>query len=676
MVVASKILTVSYGTFSCTLEGFDDPFSTMKAIAEYFRDLASEDRYFGAEPPTPDAEMLNRIAEREIQRRVETRFSETGIVLRAQEILAPEVAVAEPVAAAVVAPAAPEVAAEPAVLPDALEQVEEDAIAAKLARIRAAVSESQRLAAEVAELAPAEAMAEMTSGEPVSELTVALAADASEEPSPDTSPEIEAAVLEAVAEPEAEADESLLLSVLTAVSDQPEPVEVEPTQLIGAEPETDPALLAAASAPVPDDLSQRAQRRAARVARGLSLTAVTDAATEAELPAFKAALFEETRIDAPEIEEIAAEAPETVVADDLPEMPGDDALTADDAFAMQGADDLGLQILMPENDAEVAKVDAEVVQADPEAEAQDDAAQIAATIAALMPQSATAEPQAAPAVIAEAAPEDAVPDQAADAEPVLVLRPSRPVDAEPAEADLSRLLSETNSKLEGSESRRRFSAIAHLKAAVAATLAERRLGGAKPESEPESDLGNYRKDLSQAVRPRTAPVETKAATPRPARPEQRPAPLVLVSEQRIDRSGETLAPATALIRPRRVSAAMLAHPAAPTIVAMDDDDDDTPLSPAEAKNFADFAESLGASGLADLLEAAAAYTSSVEGRPHFSRPQIIKKVVAVAQDNGYSREDGLRSFGMLLRQGKIAKVKRGQFAITSASRFYTKARRA
>ena len=82
---------------------------------------------------------------------------------------------------------------------------------------------------------------------------------------------------------------------------------------------------------------------------------------------------------------------------------------------------------------------------------------------------------------------------------------------------------------------------------------------------------------------------------------------------------------------------------------------------------------MGATELPDLLEAAAAYSAFVEGRREFSRPQLMRRVASYEQET-FTREAGLRSFGQLLRQGKIQKLKRGQFTITDETRFTPEAR--
>jgi hypothetical protein len=127
------------------------------------------------------------------------------------------------------------------------------------------------------------------------------------------------------------------------------------------------------------------------------------------------------------------------------------------------------------------------------------------------------------------------------------------------------------------------------------------------------------------------------------------------------------------VLPRRVTSGNL---------ALDDDEDieadegvDSENIFANSRSFAEFAERLGATELPDLLEAAAAYTACIEGRPHFSRPHLMRHVAAIAEDVDANREDGLRSFGQLLRTGKIEKVKRGQFAITDHSHYLAEARR-
>ena len=252
--------------------------------------------------------------------------------------------------------------------------------------------------------------------------------------------------------------------------------------------------------------------------------------------------------------------------------------------------------------------------------------------------------------------------------------PTRLPQAETDEASMDRLMEKANSELEEPQTKRRRSAIAHLKAAVLATVAERRanLRGLRPEDSQREDP--YRKDLDQAMRPAA----------------EKPAPLVLMPTARIDRRVEAapvstapnLAPAIHPVRPRRVSAAAasLAERPAYTPPAFSPEEDE--LAALEVSNvfeenpnqsFEEFAERIGASSLQDMIEAAGAYLTLVKGHGAFTRPELFQQLASVGAET--SREDGLRGFGRLLREGRLTKTQAGLYALTETSPMLAHAKR-
>jgi hypothetical protein len=711
MIGASKILTVSYGTFSCTLEGFDDPFNTMKAIAEYFRDLAADDRYFGAEPPTPDAAMLSRIAEREIHRRVEAKVDDTGVVLRAAETPTPQ----------------PMPAPQPAPAPGLLA---EESVAAKLQRIRSAVARSAALAAA----APAPVIEDAVVADEDDSTPFPPAAD----PTESLRDQWEAIDMAAeAAQDEAEATEALstesdlrevfetvvVPEVVTEATPEPE---IEVADL--AQPDIDAELPEDFAEPTRDDLPEDSAPEAATTAEDDALIASLSQTYEpAEDRADEQAAIEDEAVDA-QMSSVLASLSDTVATpsdedtDDQIAVPADVTPHAEAAIDADEDDEDLDAALAAALDAPLTQVarpvppvednyddefedlaDAAPANWQDASDTQDDAADAVAAEDRLMPYSDDvpdpapaawpADPEA-PAAQAEAAPELSDKLRRARARVIKVRRPEpliltneAPVitEAAPAEddadagrrsegegrtileatakgdEDVSRLLRQTNTEMEGPESKRRMSTLAHLKAAVAATVAELRAPSPAAGTGEPSRLDRYRADLAKVVRPRR---------PDDREPTERPAPLVLVSEQRIDRPSNTDASPTRVM-PRRVSAGNLA------VETVEDSAAETEADNifASSRSFAEFAERLGATELPDLLEAAAAYTACIEGQPSFSRPQLMRHVSAVTPDTDAVREDSMRSFGQLLRQGKIEKVKRGQFAITDTSYYLAEARR-
>lgn len=583
MMSNNKVLTVSYGTFSCTLEGFEDSFGAMKAVAEYFRDLAADDRFFGAEPPQPDAEMIAQIAARQSATQVEGRRDGDGYVLRAHDT-----------------------AATSALSSTATE-----------APMQATVSAPETMAPQTELMEPEDPEENIFD-------TAALHADA------DSSMEATAfarAPSERVEENifsdmDAEEDEEIILSATLTTNDAQADFDEDYDDAEVAEtPSQHQAPRMAAPhpdiVPQPESIAAKLQRIRAVVADD--------------------AMVAETNYDEDEHAEdgeaqqvdpnLVAEATETASASFLTETnDAPDDASHDDAriaevlanfsISAEAADHAEAPLVLSAEDAVSAPTDNFSMTDANFTSVAYDAAEAVSENPESTNEQATPAPQHTPLVAASTG--------------TAALRLTNASAI--AENDLDRLMAEADNQMDEPEGSDRRATFSQLRAAVAATNADDDI----EEVQGLSDDAAYRHDLEQAVKPRR-PVARAART---ERPDLRPAPLQLVAEQRIDVNDRAAGP----VKPRRV-----VPDAAP---AAD-----------QASDFEDYAAERGATELPALLEAAASYLSFVEGMPQFSRPQLMSKVRQVKKEE-FNREHGLRSFGQLLRIGKIEKIKGGRFTVS------------
>lgn len=600
----------------------------------------------GQSPPAPDVQMLAKIAEREITRRVDASTTDGGIVLRAQQAPAPamppQVIRPDPIQVAA-ASVAPKVAMESAYMADMDQEFETahsdatasdaelvagleaeetvssplvasgqatlaqsvpadiapehtahpdaQSVAAKLQRIRAVVGQSDT--PEAAEYNEDQYAPEMPNIADAETMDIDISQDAGFE-----------AELEEIAEPMPPiADEPKKLDTAVDMSDAA-PIDAA---------EDDDALLSSLTAkmalPAPDvedhlnDTQESAKESVDPIASDAEMLA-TPADTK---PVIRAQVLRLRKSDLPQDEPVEASADSfAFVEDDLEDGYDEDVL---DVAKLDGFEDL---------DAITAPTETSLSE-DEEADLMDELAEV--------------ERDFSPKAPALEAPEQ-------DA-PVEKIRNSLP---ETDDSTLSHILDQTDQELNEPEGNRRRNAIAQLKAAVATTEAARQLGD---HTDPDTQVEDaFRGDLDEVVRPRR-PARVEKPVERTARP--RPGPLKLVASQRVD-TPDAAPISDVAVAPRRVAAPI------------------EQVSIATASNFAEFAENMGATALPDLLEAAAAYTAFVEGSEDFSRPQIMKKV-QLTSDVEFSREDGLRSFGTLLREGRISKVRNGRFQVSDETRF-------
>ena len=188
--------------------------------------------------------------------------------------------------------------------------------------------------------------------------------------------------------------------------------------------------------------------------------------------------------------------------------------------------------------------------------------------------------------------------------------------------ELPRLLRKADEQMSEPENSRRRNALAHLRAAVMSTLADKAAG--LNTGKHGNDSVAYKNDLVQAFSNNASATGELSDAPKDP-------PLQLVAEQRVD-----------------LDMPLKSFTTAPTEIF---------------ESFSDYAEAVGAHSLEQKLEAAASFLQNVKGMEKFSRPQLMGTVRQENPDE-FSRERGLQTYGQLLRSGKIVRVEEGYFEMS------------
>ncbi|MEO1639219.1 MAG: hypothetical protein AAFU41_08230 [Pseudomonadota bacterium] len=696
-----QILDVSYGKFSCRLEGFEDSVETMKLVVGYFHELAGHEDFMDMELQAPDMATLQELTEEHAEGDVAITEEDGQIRLTVEESAEEDDDASEDLSAAdfeevedledvaddaagaesdddlmdddaafasdleEVAEAVDETEPTSDEM-DALDPLDDDAsVADKLNHIRSVVSGAlpaetetdasdaediaEDLSEEEAEIAD-DGEAEEDLPDTFSDRLAALAA--SDENDEAGAEDMAAADDVSVAEPYSEAamasndDDAAFEEELAALEEEDAlaAAETAETDEPASETDSDDDLMAALDAEeeaLAEDLHEGlAEESAAEPEEAETSEDMLDATMAEDIDEDLAAEAE-TEVTTADADDLTSD-----IAEALEEPAMDDMAQRETAASMEVSDDL---------DDDVEEVTAPEVAEEPEAETSEEAAPVQENAAAAedpnKPFLLTPN-LAAPADEKKGDDEFDLASEVAKVEAEIAARPGNEVARHglprSVEDAMSRILSQTDQQLNAPESKRHRDAFAQLKAAVAATEAARQLGEKSKIVDPE---GAFKDDLgAHDAEGKSLGIDPDGAGGDAG---DNVTPLKLVATQAIENAE------AANQEPVDAASEKLRR-----IAALKERD----LTGVKKVSFADFAAQQGAADLIDMLEAAAAYITFVEGDPDFTRPQVMK-VVQSASEKEITREEGLRSFGRLLRQARFIKLNNGRFQVAENTQY-------